>query len=62
MSDIGILCQGGMYNAVIRALQTLGLADAFGTAKVPIYCIDADSRPELASARTTNVLPQPGGP
>ena len=30
MSDIGILCQGGMYNAVIRALQTLGLADAFG--------------------------------
>ena len=40
MSDIGILCQGGMYNAVIRALQTLGLADAFGTAKVPIYCMN----------------------
>jgi len=38
--DIGILCQGGMYNAVIRALQTLGLADAFGTAKVPIYCMN----------------------
>src|SRR5438128_7334237 len=37
MSDIGIVCQGGLYNAVIRALQTLGLADAFGTAKVPIY-------------------------
>src|SRR5258708_6655004 len=40
MSDIGILCQGGMYNAVIRALQTLGLADAFGKAKVPIYCMN----------------------
>jgi len=40
MSDIGILCQGGMYNAVIRALQTLGLADAFGRAKVPIYCMN----------------------
>ena len=40
MSDIGILCQGGMYNAVIRALQTLGLADAFGAAKVPIYCMN----------------------
>src|SRR4051812_9110280 len=39
-SDIGILCQGGMYNAVIRALQTLGLADAFGTARVPIYCMN----------------------
>jgi indolepyruvate ferredoxin oxidoreductase, alpha subunit len=40
MSDIGILCLGGMYNAVIRALQTLGLADAFGAAKVPIYCMN----------------------
>jgi indolepyruvate ferredoxin oxidoreductase alpha subunit len=40
MSDIGILCIGGMYNAVIRALQTLGLADAFGTSKVPIYCMN----------------------
>src|SRR3954464_5102429 len=33
MSDLGIICQGGLYNAVVRALQTLGLADAFGTAK-----------------------------
>src|ERR671930_297057 len=40
MADIGIICQGGMYNAVIRALQTLGLADAFGNAKVPIYCMN----------------------
>ncbi len=39
-TDIGILCQGGMYNAVIRALQQLGLADAFGAAKVPIYCMN----------------------
>src|SRR4051812_11813346 len=27
MRDLGIVCQGGMYNATIRALQTLGLAD-----------------------------------
>src|SRR5919109_52076 len=40
MSDIGIVCQGGLYNAVIRALQTLDLADAFGNAKVPIYCMN----------------------
>jgi len=38
--DIGIICQGGMYNAVIRALQTLGLADVFGASKVPIYCLN----------------------
>ncbi|HEY9531287.1 MAG TPA: indolepyruvate ferredoxin oxidoreductase subunit alpha [Burkholderiales bacterium] len=40
MSDTGIVCQGGLYNAVIRALQMLGLADAFGTSRVPIYCLN----------------------
>ena len=40
MSDMGIICQGGLYNAVIRALQTVGLADAFGNARVPIYCLN----------------------
>jgi indolepyruvate ferredoxin oxidoreductase alpha subunit len=39
-SDMGILCQGGMYNAVIRALQLLGQADAFGAARIPIYCMN----------------------
>jgi indolepyruvate ferredoxin oxidoreductase alpha subunit len=39
-NDLGIICLGGMYNAVIRALQTLGLADAFGASKVPIYCLN----------------------
>jgi indolepyruvate ferredoxin oxidoreductase alpha subunit len=40
MSGLGILCQGGLYNAVIRALQLLGLADAFGATRVPIYCMN----------------------
>jgi indolepyruvate ferredoxin oxidoreductase alpha subunit len=39
-TDIGILCQGGLYNAVVRALQLLGLADAFGGTRVPIYCMN----------------------
>jgi indolepyruvate ferredoxin oxidoreductase alpha subunit len=38
--EVGIICQGGMYNAVIRALQQLGLADAFGAAVIPIYCLN----------------------
>jgi len=38
--EIGILCQGGLYNAVVRALQMLGLADAFGASRVPIYCMN----------------------
>jgi indolepyruvate ferredoxin oxidoreductase alpha subunit len=40
MHDVGIICQGGMYNAVLRALQTLGLADVFGASRVPIYCLN----------------------
>jgi len=39
-SDIGIICQGGLYNAVLRALQLLGLADVFGASRVPIYCLN----------------------
>jgi indolepyruvate ferredoxin oxidoreductase, alpha subunit len=40
MKDVGILCQGGLYNAVIRSLQMLGLADAFGASRAPIYCMN----------------------
>jgi indolepyruvate ferredoxin oxidoreductase, alpha subunit len=39
-SDLGIICQGGMYNAVIRALQLLGFADAFGASQIPVYCLN----------------------
>ncbi|MGQ0544592.1 MAG: thiamine pyrophosphate-dependent enzyme [Betaproteobacteria bacterium] len=40
LSHLGIVCQGGLYNAVVRALQALGLADAFGASRVPIYCLN----------------------
>jgi indolepyruvate ferredoxin oxidoreductase, alpha subunit len=39
-SDVGIVCQGGMHNAVVRALQQLGLANAFGEGELPIYCLN----------------------
>ncbi len=38
--DVGIICQGGLYNAVIRGLQQLGLADPFGKTRIPIYCMN----------------------
>ena len=40
LDDIGIILQGGMYNAVIRALQQLTLADAFGASQVPLYVMN----------------------
>ena len=39
-SKIGLICQGGMYNGVIRALQRLGLADIYGNSDIPIYCLN----------------------
>ncbi len=33
---VGIIVQGGLYNNLIRALQTLGLADAYGNTQIPI--------------------------
>ena len=38
--DVGILVQGGLYNALIRSLQQLGLADAFGETEIPILCLN----------------------
>ena len=36
----GIILQGGMYNNVIRALQYLGLSDAYGNTQVPLYVMN----------------------
>jgi indolepyruvate ferredoxin oxidoreductase, alpha subunit len=38
--DVGIILQGGMYNGVIRALQQLGLSDAYGNTRVPLYVLN----------------------
>jgi len=38
--DFGIVMQGGMYNGVLRALELLGLADAFGRSRVPLYVLN----------------------
>ncbi|WP_108663242.1 indolepyruvate ferredoxin oxidoreductase subunit alpha [Acuticoccus kandeliae] len=37
---VGIICQGGMFNGVVRALQRLGLADLYGRSDVPIHCLN----------------------
>jgi indolepyruvate ferredoxin oxidoreductase alpha subunit len=38
--DVGIVMLGGMYNGTIRALQYLGLADAYGESAVPLYVLN----------------------
>ena len=40
LTDIGIIMQGGMYNTTLRALEIMGLADAFGASRVPLYVLN----------------------
>ncbi len=39
-NDIGIIVQGGLYNALQRTMERLGLADAFGGTQIPIYVLN----------------------
>ncbi len=39
-ADLGLIVQGGIYNALIRSLQELGLADAFGATDIPILVLN----------------------
>jgi indolepyruvate ferredoxin oxidoreductase, alpha subunit len=38
--DVGIILQGGLYNTLLRALELLGLADAFGRTDLPLYVLN----------------------
>jgi indolepyruvate ferredoxin oxidoreductase alpha subunit len=40
LADIGIVVQGGLYNSLLRALERIGLADAFGASRVPLYVLN----------------------
>jgi indolepyruvate ferredoxin oxidoreductase alpha subunit len=38
--DLGIIVQGGLYNALVRSLQQLGLADAFGASEIALLVLN----------------------
>ncbi len=38
--DVGIIVQGGLYNELMGALRTLGLADPFGASRLPILALN----------------------
>ena len=37
---VGLVCQGGLYNTVIRALHRLGLSNLYGDCAVPLYVLN----------------------
>ncbi|MEO8656221.1 MAG: indolepyruvate ferredoxin oxidoreductase, partial [Ramlibacter sp.] len=38
--DLGIVVQGGLYNSLVRSLQQLELADAFGASDIPLLVLN----------------------
>ena len=38
--SVGIICQGGLYNSLLRALKLVGLADDFGASRIPILALN----------------------
>ncbi|MBT4046158.1 MAG: indolepyruvate ferredoxin oxidoreductase subunit alpha [Rhodospirillaceae bacterium] len=40
INDVGIICQGGLYNATLRALVQAGLAEASGDSRIPILALN----------------------
>ncbi|MFK7853391.1 MAG: thiamine pyrophosphate-dependent enzyme [Granulosicoccus sp.] len=39
-AKVGIVCQGGLYNAIIRGLQRLGLSDLYGECDLALYVLN----------------------
>ena len=66
--DVGLVVQGGLYNTLIRALQQLGLADAFGTSELPLlvlnvtYPIVPDEIVAFASTKRAVLVIEEGQP
>jgi indolepyruvate ferredoxin oxidoreductase, alpha subunit len=40
VGEVGIIVQGGIFNTLMRALELLGLADAHGHTKLPLYVLN----------------------
>jgi indolepyruvate ferredoxin oxidoreductase, alpha subunit len=38
--EVGVITLGGIYNTTLRALEYLGLADAYGETRVPLYVLN----------------------
>jgi indolepyruvate ferredoxin oxidoreductase alpha subunit len=66
--DVGIIVQGGMYNALMRALSELGLVDADGNCDIPlltlnvVYPLVPEEIVEFAARRQAVLVVEEGQP
>jgi indolepyruvate ferredoxin oxidoreductase alpha subunit len=64
----GIIVQGGLYNGLLRALQQLDLADAFGKTRIPIHVLNVvypllpDQIVEFCDGKDSVLLVEEGQP
>ncbi|MEO1677192.1 MAG: indolepyruvate ferredoxin oxidoreductase subunit alpha [Pseudomonadota bacterium] len=65
---VGLILQGGMHNGVVRALEALGLADAWGETEVPLYVLNvtyplvADEVLEFCAGKDAVLVVEEGHP
>ena len=66
--DVGIVMLGGMYNTTMRALQYLGLADAYGGSAIPLYVLNVayplieDELVEFCAGKRAVLMVEEGAP
>ena len=67
-AELGIVLQGGLYNTVLRALELLGHADAFGRSDIALYVLNVtypivdDEVIEFCAKRRAVLLVEEGQP
>jgi indolepyruvate ferredoxin oxidoreductase alpha subunit len=68
LDGIGIVMQGGLYNTVLRSLEMMGLADIFGTSRIPLYVLNVtyplvpNEFVEFASGKQALLIVEEGQP
>jgi len=67
-SGVGVICQGGLHNNLLRALKLLGLADDFGHCSIPILALNVvyplvpEEIIEFCSGKTAVLVVEEGQP
>ncbi len=67
-NGVGIICQGGLFNNLLRALKLVGLADDFGASRIPILALNVvyplvpEEITEFCSGKTAVLVVEEGQP
>jgi indolepyruvate ferredoxin oxidoreductase, alpha subunit len=66
--SVGIIVQGGIYNILMRRLQVMGLADAFGNSEIPVLVLNVthplvpDQVTDFCASKNAVLMVEEGNP